>query len=219
MSKVSAGPHLGVREGSTLENTGASIVSVIVRLSSGGCLTQSCGLLRHFFLMGSSIGGTGNLEWLAGIHIFFYGKREHFIQHCLSFGSLLPHAQWIQYTNYFNTNFRLGFATYLASIVLFVINIRMGGLFMLLTGLILCLAALTYGVLIQNDPPLRIHFPDDVLRPSFNYSFYLTVATGGLTALLACLILLLEKFSPRKTATIFHHAVIEEDTTFEVKKQ
>lgn len=88
---------------------------------------------------------------------------------------------------------------------------------MLLTGVILCLASLTYGVLIQNDPPLRIHFPDDILRPNFNYSFYLTVATGGVTTLLACVILLIEKFSPRKTATIFHHTVIEEDTIFEVE--
>ena len=89
---------------------------------------------------------------------------------------------------------------------------------MFITGLLLCFAALTYAVLIQNDPPLRIHFPDDVLRPNFNYSFYLTAATGGITILLACVILLLEKFSPRKTATIFHHTLIEEDTTFEVNK-
>lgn len=86
---------------------------------------------------------------------------------------------------------------------------------MFLTGVMMCLASLTYGVVIQNDPPLRIHFPDAVLRPEFNYAFYLTGATGLLTALCACLIILMDILVPRKIATIFHHAIIEEDTFFD----
>lgn len=76
MSKASAGPHHGDREESTLENMGASIVSVIVWQSSGGCPIQSCGLPKHFFLMGSSTDGTGNLESPAGIHTFLCGKQK-----------------------------------------------------------------------------------------------------------------------------------------------
>lgn len=86
---------------------------------------------------------------------------------------------------------------------------------MLITGLVLLLAVLTYGVLIQNDPPLRIVFPDATLRPKFNYSFYLTLVTGALTSFLACVIFLVDCICPRKTATFFHHSIIEDDTIFE----
>lgn len=87
---------------------------------------------------------------------------------------------------------------------------------MFLTGVMMCLACLVYGVVIQNDPPLTIHFPDDVLRPGFNYAFYLTGATGILTILGACLVVLINILYPRKSATFFHHALTLEDTTFEV---
>ena len=75
MSKASTGAHYGGREGSALENTGASIVSNIVQQSSEGCLIQSYGLPKHSFSMGTSTDGTGNFEWLVIIHISFYGKQ------------------------------------------------------------------------------------------------------------------------------------------------
>ena len=87
---------------------------------------------------------------------------------------------------------------------------------MLITGLILLLATLTYGVLIRNDPPFRIPFPDAVLWPKFSYSFYLTVSTGGATVFLALVLLLVDYINPRKTAAFFHHSYIEDDTMFEV---
>ena len=87
---------------------------------------------------------------------------------------------------------------------------------MLITGLMLLLATLSYGILIQNDPPLEIVFPDATLRPRFSYSFYLTLVTGIVTCALACLILLADYYSPRKIASFFHHSVIKDDTMFEV---
>ena len=87
---------------------------------------------------------------------------------------------------------------------------------MFLTGALMLMAALTYGVVSQNDPPLRIYFPNDVLRPTFNYSFYLTLFTGLLTVVLATVVVVMDIFYPRKIATFFHHALIEDDNIFEV---
>lgn len=87
---------------------------------------------------------------------------------------------------------------------------------MFLTGLLMLLASFSYSVLIQNDPPFRIPFPDGVLRPAFDYSFYLTICTGGLTAILGLLLLLAKEYFPRKTAAFFHHSYIEDDAIFEV---
>lgn len=89
---------------------------------------------------------------------------------------------------------------------------------MFLTGAMMCLAALTYGVVIQNDPPFIIHFPDDVLRPKFNYAFYLTGATGILTIVGACVIVLMDILFPRRIAAFFHHALTLEDAAFEVSR-
>lgn len=89
---------------------------------------------------------------------------------------------------------------------------------MLLTGSLLCLSVLSYGVLIRNDPPLRIYFPDGFLQPNFNYSFYLTLVTGVLTVLGGLLVLVMDIFYPRKIATFFHHALIEDDAIFEVSR-
>lgn len=111
---------------------------------------------------------------------------------------------------------RAGFATYLLSIVLFINNVFHGAVYMLITGLLLLLAVLNYGVLIQNDPPLRIIFPDATLRPKFNYSFYLTLVTGAVTSILACVILLVDFIYPRRTAEFFHHSVIDDDASYEV---
>lgn len=112
--------------------------------------------------------------------------------------------------------YRTGFATYLVAILLFIVNVRQGAYFTFLTGAMMCLAALTYSVLIQNDPPLRIHFPDAVLRPNFNYSFYLTLITGILTILAAMVIIVMDILWPRKIATFFHHTLTEDDVIFEV---
>ena len=87
---------------------------------------------------------------------------------------------------------------------------------MFLTGAMLCLSALTYSVVVQNDPPFMVHFPDAVLKPTFNYSFYLTVVTGGLTILASFVIFVMDLNYPRKVATFFHHAVISDDAIFEV---
>ena len=87
---------------------------------------------------------------------------------------------------------------------------------MLLTGLLLLLAVLTYGVLIRNDPPFQIVFPDATLRPKFSYSFYLTLVTGVVTSILASMIVLIDCVYPRKTAEFFHHSVIEDDAYCEV---
>ena len=111
---------------------------------------------------------------------------------------------------------RLAFATYLLSIMLFICNIRRGGYFMFLCGVMQLLAALTYGVVSQNDPPLRVYFADNVLRPTFNYAFYLTLFTGLLTVVLAGVVVVMDIFYPRKIATFFHHALTEDDVIFEV---
>ena len=87
---------------------------------------------------------------------------------------------------------------------------------MFLTGSMMGLAALTYGVVVQNNPPLTIPFQDGVIRPTFNYSFYLTVITGGLTMIAAIVIIIMDIFWPRKIATFFHHSLVEDDAIFEV---
>ena len=88
---------------------------------------------------------------------------------------------------------------------------------MLITGLMMCLSCLTYGVVIQNDPPLRIYFPNEALRPVFTYAFYLCLFTGLLTILGAGIVILMDIFYPRKIAAFFHHAHIEEDDVFQVQ--
>ena len=87
---------------------------------------------------------------------------------------------------------------------------------MFLTGCMMLLAILTYGVVTANDPPLRIIFPDNILRPKFNYAFYLTLITGIFTTILACIILLMNFLYPRKVAKVFHHGLIADDSIFEV---
>ena len=89
---------------------------------------------------------------------------------------------------------------------------------MFLTGALMCLACITYGVGVQNVPPLVVHFPDGVLRPKFNYAFYLTGATGVLTIFGAFVIVLMDTLYPRKIASFFHHALTLEDATFTVSQ-
>lgn len=111
---------------------------------------------------------------------------------------------------------RCGFATYLLSILIFIFNVRNGAYFLFLTGAMLCLAPFTYGIVIQNDPPFKIPFQDGVLIPTFDYSFYLTAATGGVTILLSIIIVIMDIFWPRKIATFFHHSLVDDDSVFEV---
>ncbi len=111
---------------------------------------------------------------------------------------------------------RCGFATYLFSILIFIFNIKNGAYFLFLTGSMLTLAAFQYSITVQNDPPLQIPFQDSVLRPTFNYSFYLTIITGLLTMFAAGVILLMDWLWPRKIAHFFHHSIVEDDAIFEV---
>ena len=89
---------------------------------------------------------------------------------------------------------------------------------MLLTGLLMLLACLTYGVTIRNDPSLEIHFPDATLRPSFNYAFWLTLVTGSLTVILALVISYVDSYWPRNAANVFHHSTIIDDDIFVVSQ-
>ena len=112
---------------------------------------------------------------------------------------------------------RCGFATYLLSILIFIFNIQRGAYFMFLTGSMLALAAFTYSIVVQNDPPLKIPFQDGVIQPTFNYSFYLTLITGVFTMANAIIILIMNWLMPRKIANFFHHSLVEDDSIFEVR--
>ena len=80
------------------------------------------------------------------------------------------------------------------------------------------LACATYGLTILNDPPLEIHFYDDVLRPRFRASFYLVLFTGLGASILAIIIVIADYMWPRKVAKVFHHSIIEDDIIFQVCK-
>ena len=113
---------------------------------------------------------------------------------------------------------RIAFTTYILSILFFVHVISYGALFMLLTGLLMLLACLTYGVTIRNDPSLEIHFPDATLRPSFSHGFWLTLFTGIFTVCLAMLISYVDRYWPRQTAIIFHHSTTDDQDIFVVSQ-
>ena len=78
------------------------------------------------------------------------------------------------------------------------------------------LACVTYHVTIANDPELEIHFPDQTLKPTFNWGFWLTLWTGIFVVIGAVVIRIMEWYSPRKTAAFFHHNVILDDDFFQV---
>lgn len=111
---------------------------------------------------------------------------------------------------------RTGFATYLVSILLFLYVIRWGAYYLLFTGLLMILAAASYGLIIINDPPLQIHFQDGVLIPHFKAPFYLVLLTGLGASILAVAIVIADYMWPRKVAQIFHHSIIEDDIIFQV---
>ena len=87
---------------------------------------------------------------------------------------------------------------------------------MLITGLLMILAASAYPVIVINDPSLSIHFWDADLKPKLNYSFYLVLITGVATWLLSLVLLVIDRIWPRTAALIFHHGVIADDSIFEV---
>ena len=116
---------------------------------------------------------------------------------------------------------RLAFALYLLTIVLYIFVIRLGAYFTMLTGIIMILACFAYGVIILNDPKMKIPFANPVdhvvfLDPQFGWSWYLPLFTGIGTLILGLVVLLFDFFLPRKIAVVFHHSVVEEDEFFAV---
>lgn len=127
------------------------------------------------------------------------------------------------------------FATYLIAILLFIFNIQQGAKFTVITGCLMILSVFAYGVIIINDPPLELPFqdaalnrstsnattsnatttlPSTVLKPSFGWSWWLTLWTGVGTFFLGIFILFLNRFWPNKAAVVFHHSVLADDEFF-----
>lgn len=93
----------------------------------------------------------------------------------------------------------------------------------MLTGSIMILACFAYGVIILNDPKMKIPFanPDDqvvFIDPQFGWSWYLPLFTGIGTLVLGTVVLIMDYFLPRKIAIVFHHSVVEEDEFFAVSE-
>ena len=109
---------------------------------------------------------------------------------------------------------RTAFATYLIAILLYIFVIRLGAWFTVITGSLMILSVFSYGIIIINDPPLELPFQDAVLKPSFGWSWWLTLWTGVGSFFLGIFILVLDKFWPSTAAAIFHHSIIEDDTFF-----
>ena len=91
----------------------------------------------------------------------------------------------------------------------------------MLTGSIMILACFAFGVIILNDPKMKIPFSNPVdhtvfVDPQFGWSWYLTLFTGIGTLVLGLVVLLMDFFLPRKIAVVFHHSVVEEDEFFAV---
>lgn len=115
---------------------------------------------------------------------------------------------------------RIGFATYLLSILLFIFIISTGAVFMFYTGLMMVCACAAFGIIIINSPILQVPFGDIhgelvFLRPKFGWAWYLSLFTGLVTIGLAILIWVMNYFMPRRIATVFHHSVVEEDEFFQ----
>lgn len=118
---------------------------------------------------------------------------------------------------------RIGFATYLLSMLLFIFVISTGAIFMFYTGLMMVCASASFGIIIINSPPLKVPFGNiegavTFLFPSFGWAWWLTLVTGIVTMGLAILVWVLNYFMPRKIATVFHHSIVEEDEFFQVSR-
>lgn len=115
--------------------------------------------------------------------------------------------------------YRLSFATYLLAMLLYIFNIRQGAWFTLLTGLLMVFACFAFGVIIINDPKLRIPFANEeqgavLIDPHFGWSWWLALVTGVVTFFLGILILILDFFLPRQIAIVFHQSILEDDELF-----
>lgn len=93
----------------------------------------------------------------------------------------------------------------------------------MLTGVIMILACFAFGIVILNDPKMKIPFANPVdhvvfIDPHFGWSFYLPLFTGIAVLILGIVIVLLDFFLPRKIAIVFHHSVVEEDEFFAVSE-
>ena len=160
-------------------------------------------------LTASRFVGVGSSDKLVGTHTSVCGKS-----HC----AILS----LSFLNHFLIYFcRLAFALYLLTIVLYIFVIRLGAYFTMLTGVIMILACFAYGIIIINDPPMKIPFanPEEqvvFVEPHFGWSWYLPLFTGIAVLFLGLAVLLLDFFVPRKIAVVFHHSVVEEDEFFVV---
>lgn len=100
--------------------------------------------------------------------------------------------------------------------ILFWLVIRLGAIALIWLGVIMIMAIFLFGIIIINDPELKIPFgTHDILEPHFGWSFYLTLFTGLGCIFVGCLIWLLDFFVPRKIAIVFNHTVVEDDEFFQ----
>ncbi len=117
--------------------------------------------------------------------------------------------------------YRLSFATYLLGMLLYIVAIRQGAWFTIITGLVMVLACFAYGIIIINDPKLAVPFANEeegtvFVDPQFGWSWYLALITGIVTFFLGILVLLMDFFFPRKIARVFHHSILVDDDFFQV---
>ncbi len=83
------------------------------------------------------------------------------------------------------------------------------------------LAIFAYGIIIENDPKMKIPFANEeegavFVDPHFGWSWGLTLATGICTLILGCVVLFMDYFFPRQIAVVFHHSILEDDDFFQV---
>lgn len=107
--------------------------------------------------------------------------------------------------------------------LLYIFVIRLGAYFTMLTGSIMILSCFAFGIIILNDPKMKIPFanPEEMavfVDPQFGWSWYLTLFTGIGVLVLGGVVLALDFFIPRKIATVFHHSIVEEDEFFAVSE-
>ena len=160
-----------------------------------GCLQETWYLKLKFYSIFYSISG------FLVLFFFFFGG-----------GSVVNFL----YLPLYACLYRLAFALYLVSILLFVNTIHHGALLMLYMGLVLCLAVFTYGNVIlngvNNSIKMKIPFQDGVIDPQFGWSWWLTLATGVFSVIASVFILILNATRPDLTAVFFHHTyVIDEE--------
>lgn len=123
---------------------------------------------------------------------------------------------------------RLAFAIYLLDIGVFIFNIRYGAQLMILLGVLMIMACGAFGLIILNQPHIRLPWsaadctpnPNSnewcaiAMVPSFGWSFYLVLFTGLAVFFTGGILYILDFFFPRYTAPLFHHNIIEEDEEF-----